>query len=118
AAPTAFIRLPSGTSRRLCRGTIMRTMNRRKVMKSARFIAFITVAALVAAVPLQAQVKVSDTETTKLFINLNTVGTLQALSQRNVFDSTSGKSVGNTEAGMQTAYGDLGFLGYFGKKQE
>src|ERR1043165_2406388 len=80
-------------------------------------IALVLVLAAIVAAPLHAQVKISDTETTKLFLNLNTVGTVQTLSQRNVFDAT-GNSLGNTEAGMQTAYGDLGFLGYFGKKQE
>lgn len=86
-------------------------------MKKHSLIAVIVALAIAAAIPANAQVKVSDTENTKLYISLNTVGTLQALSQRNVFDS-AGKSLGNTEAGMQTAYGDLGFLGYFGKKQE
>src|SRR5207247_968463 len=61
--------------------------------------------------------KVSDSETSKLYITLNTVGTLQALQQQNVFDAT-GKDLGKLSPGMQTAYGDLGFLGQFGKKQE
>ena len=76
---------------------------------------FILIAAL--AVAAQGQIKVSDTEAAKLYITLNTVGTAQALQQKNVFDST-GKDLGRLSPGMQTAYGDLGFKGQFGKKQE
>ncbi|HYS54367.1 MAG TPA: hypothetical protein VER58_11465 [Thermoanaerobaculia bacterium] len=72
---------------------------------------------LLASVPAQAQLKVSDSETSKLFIILNTVGTAQALHQANAFDS-KGTDLGRLSYGMQTAYGDLGFLGQFGKKQE
>ena len=67
--------------------------------------------------PAHAQLKISDSETSKLFITLDTVGTAQALQQSNVFDS-KGTNLGKLSAGMQTAYGDLGFLGEFGKKQE
>ena len=73
--------------------------------------------ATIVSIPASAQLKISDSETSKLFITLNTVGTAQALQQTNVFDAT-GKNLGKLSAGMQTAYGDLGFLGYFGKKQE
>ena len=64
-----------------------------------------------------AQVKISDTEDTKLYITLNTVGTLQTLDQKNAFDP-KGTALPNITSGMQTAFGDLGFLGKFGKKQE
>ncbi|HEY8182122.1 MAG TPA: hypothetical protein VII32_07760 [Thermoanaerobaculia bacterium] len=72
---------------------------------------------LIASVPAQAQLKVSDSETAKLFIILDTVGTAQALHQTNAFDA-KGTNLGSLSYGMQTAYGDLGFLGQFGKKQE
>lgn len=67
--------------------------------------------------PAAAQLKISDSETAKLFITLNTVGTAQALQQKNVFDA-AGKNLGKLSPGMQTAYGDLGFMGQFGKKKE
>src|SRR2546428_1930062 len=73
--------------------------------------------ALIVSIPAQAQLKISDSETSKLFISLDTVGTAQALQQSNVFDA-KGLNMGKLSAGMQTAYGDLGFLGEFGKKQE
>jgi len=73
--------------------------------------------ALIVSIPAQAQLKISDSETSKLFITLDTVGTAQALQQNNVFDP-KGADMGKLSAGMQTAYGDLGFLGQLGKKQE
>jgi len=87
-------------------------------MKTRTLIPLTLVAlALIVSIPAQAQLKISDSETSKLFITLNTVGTLQALQQKNVFDA-KGTDMGKLSAGMQTAYGDLGFLGQFGKKQE
>jgi predicted porin len=88
-------------------------------MRTTKLFAFAFAAGLAFAAvrPAQAQIKVSDTDTTKLYITLNTVGTAQALQQENVFDST-GKQLGKLSPGMQTAYGDLGFTGRFGKKQE
>jgi len=88
-------------------------------MKNAKWLSTIFALLLVVAVskPMQAQLKISDSETSKLFITLDTVGTAQALQQRNVFDA-KGTDLGKLSAGMQTAYGDLGFLGEFGKKQE
>lgn len=66
----------------------------------------------------QAQgLKVVDTETNKLFITLNTVGTAQALNHKNAFDS-KGIALPKVEPGFQNAFGDLGFIGKFGKKQE
>jgi hypothetical protein len=64
-----------------------------------------------------AQVKISDTEDTKLYITIATVGTFQTLDQTNVFDP-KGVAQPALTSGMQTAFGDLGFLGKFGKKQE
>lgn len=80
-------------------------------------LAVFAVAMALAVRPAQAQIKVSDTDTAKLFITLNTVGTAQALQQKNVFNA-AGKDLGKLSPGMQTAYGDLGFQGRFGKKQE
>ena len=80
-------------------------------------IAIIVLLTLGMSATAQAQIKISDTETTKLFVTLATVGTFQSLHQENVFDATGAKMKGVT-AGMQTAFGDLGFQGQFGKKQE
>jgi hypothetical protein len=65
----------------------------------------------------QAQIKISDTEDTKLYITLATVGTFQTLDQTNVYDG-KGVALPKLTSGMQTAFGDLGFGGKFGKKQE
>ena len=65
----------------------------------------------------QAQIKISETEDTKLYVTLATVGTFQALDQRNVYD-VKGVKLPSLTSGMQTAFGDLGFEGKFGKKQE
>lgn len=67
--------------------------------------------------PLEAQIKISESETTKLYITLHTVGTAQTLDQKNVFDAT-GKNLGHLTNGLQTAFGDLGFVGKFGKNEE
>ncbi len=67
--------------------------------------------------PAHAQVKISDSDDLKLYITLNTVGTFQSLHQKNVFDS-KGVRLANLTSGMQTAFGNLGFQGKFGKKQE
>lgn len=65
----------------------------------------------------QGQIKISDTEAQKLFITVNTVGTAQALDQKNVFNAT-GTQLAKLEPGFQNAFGDLGFIGKFGKNQE
>ncbi|HEX6086685.1 MAG TPA: hypothetical protein VF266_19295 [Thermoanaerobaculia bacterium] len=65
----------------------------------------------------QAQIKLTDTETTKLFITLNTVGTAQALDHKNVFN-TKGEALPKVSPGFQNAFGDLGFIAKFGKNQE
>jgi len=80
-------------------------------------IALLTIAMLFVAIAANAQIKVSDSEDTKLYITLNTVGTMQTLDQKNVFD-TKGAKLPDLTSGMQTAFGDLGFLGKFGKNQE
>ncbi|HKR62282.1 MAG TPA: hypothetical protein VJZ00_01020 [Thermoanaerobaculia bacterium] len=65
----------------------------------------------------QAQLKLTDTDTTKVFITVNTVGTAQALDHKNAYDG-SGKPLAKVSPGFQNAFGDLGFIGKFGKKQE
>lgn len=66
----------------------------------------------------QAQgLKVVDTDTNKLYITLNTVGTAQALDHKNAFDA-KGVALPKVEPGFQNAFGDLGFIGKFGKNQE
>ena len=88
-------------------------------MKSLRslFAALLVAAPLVVSTAAQAQVKVAETDNTKLYITLNTVGTFQALEQKNVFDS-KGNNLGHLTNGFQTAFGDLGFIGKFGTKEE
>lgn len=65
----------------------------------------------------QAQLKILDKDNTKLFMNLNTVGTAQALSHENVYNST-GAQVADVEPGFQNAFGNLGFMAKFGKNDE
>ncbi|HET7435441.1 MAG TPA: hypothetical protein VFN10_12105 [Thermoanaerobaculia bacterium] len=85
-------------------------------MKTLRILAvLLTLAGLTATA--HAQVKVSETDNTKLYITLNTVGTAQALTQKNVYDAKGAKA-GELSPGFQTAFGDLGFLGKFGKNEE
>ena len=74
-------------------------------------------AALLTASTASAQILISNTEATKLYITLNTVGTAQTLHQENVFD-TKGAKIADIQSGMQTAFGDLGFIGKFGKNEE
>lgn len=88
-------------------------------MKSVRslFAALLVAAPLVMTTAAQAQVKIAETDNTKLYITLNTVGTFQTLEQKNVFDA-KGTSLGHLTNGFQTAFGDLGFIGKFGTKEE
>lgn len=65
----------------------------------------------------QGQIKITETENTKLFMTLNTVGTAQALDHENVFD-TKGAPLNKIEPGFQNAFGDLGFIAKFGKNEE
>lgn len=69
------------------------------------------------AVDAAAQIKLTDTETQKLFITVNTVGTAQALDHKNVFNA-QGAAVAGLEPGFQNAFGDLGFIGKFGRNEE
>lgn len=85
-------------------------------MKTAR-IALTLILALALAIPALAQIKLTDTDTQKLYITVNTVGTAQTLDHKNVFNA-SGVALPKIEPGFQNAFGDLGFIGKFGKKQE
>ncbi len=87
-------------------------------MKASRITLTITlILALTVAGSAMAQIKLTDTETQKLFITVNTVGTVQTLDHKNVFGS-NGAPLPKVAPGFQNAFGDLGFIGKFGKKQE
>lgn len=86
-------------------------------MKRNALLVLIAILFVALAGTAQAQIKISDTEDTKLYITLATVGTYQALDQTNVYDA-KGVPLPHLTSGMQTAFGDLGFAGKFGKKQE
>jgi hypothetical protein len=86
-------------------------------MKRNTLLSLLTILFVALAGTAQAQIKITDTEDTKLYITLATVGTYQALDQINAFDG-KGVALPNLTSGMQTAFGDLGFAGKFGKKQE
>jgi predicted porin len=77
----------------------------------------LTLLLIAVAASAQAQIKLTDTDSTKLFITVNTVGTAQALDHKNAYDGT-GKALAKVSPGFQNAFGDLGFIGKFGKKQE
>ncbi|HEX6177126.1 MAG TPA: hypothetical protein VF057_02105 [Thermoanaerobaculia bacterium] len=87
-----------------------------KTLKSL-VITFAAVALLLAAIPAQAQLKLTETDTTKLFITLHTVGTAQALTHENVYGA-NGQALTQLSPGFQTAFGDLGFIGKFGRNEE
>jgi hypothetical protein len=81
---------------------------------------YIAVAALVLGLTgatAQAQIKLTENETQKLYITINTVGTAQALNHKNAFDP-KGNQLAKVSPGFQNAFGDLGFIGKFGKNEE
>jgi hypothetical protein len=88
-------------------------------MKAQRILPLIITALLLfgIAAAAHAQIKIADTEDTKLYITIATVGTFQTLEQKNVYDA-KGVEMPSLTSGMQTAFGDLGFAGKFGKKEE
>src|SRR5688500_11967567 len=89
------------------------------VMKTSRITLTLTLilALLTFASSATAQIKLTENETQKLYITVNTVGTAQTLDHKNVFNGT-GAALPKVEPGFQNAFGDLGFIGKFGKKQE
>lgn len=88
-------------------------------MKTVKILsaAVLTFALLGLAQPATAQLKLTETENSKLFITLHTVGTAQALQHQNVYDG-KGAPLAELSPGFQTAFGDLGFIGRFGKDEE
>lgn len=74
-------------------------------------------ALMVLAGPAAAQIKLTETDTYKLYITVQTVGTAQTLDHKNVF-TASGAPLAKVEPGFQNAFGDLGFIGKFGKNDE
>lgn len=69
------------------------------------------------AVPVTADVLVGQAGDVKIFLGAQTVGTLQALTQDDVFDA-QGNSLGSLEPGFQTAWGNFEVRGTFGEEEE
>lgn len=86
-------------------------------MKSLKTLAAATALVLGLTSAAHAQIKLTETDTTKLFITVNTVGTAQALDHKNAFD-LKGAPLAKVSPGFQNAFGDLGFIGKFGKNEE
>ncbi|HEX8153528.1 MAG TPA: hypothetical protein VF698_10400, partial [Thermoanaerobaculia bacterium] len=85
-------------------------------MKTLRAVATL-VLALGLAAGAQAQLKLTESETAKLYMTLHTAGTVQTLDQKNAFNG-QGVALPSLEPGFQNALGDLGFIGKFGKNEE
>ena len=85
-------------------------------MKTLR-LALLALMILALAGTASAQIKLQESETTQLYITVNTVGTAQALNHETAYN-TRGERIADVEPGFQTAFGDLGFIGKFGKNQE
>ena len=89
-------------------------------MKASKITLILTAAVIFligVASSAHAQIKLSDTPTQKVFMTVHTVGTAQTLNHENVFNG-AGTELPNIEPGFQNAFGDLGFIGKFGKNQE
>lgn len=69
------------------------------------------------AVPASADVLVGEVGKVKIFLGAQTVGTVQALTQDDVFDA-AGNRLGDLEPGFQTAWGNLEVRGTFGEEEE
>ncbi len=80
---------------------------------------YIAVAALALGLTAgaQAQIKLTENDTQKLYITINTVGTAQALNHKNAFNP-KGEALAKVSPGFQNAFGNLGFVGRFGKNEE
>jgi predicted porin len=85
-------------------------------MKALKLIT-LAIIVIILGVNAQAQIKLTETPTTKLYLTVNTVGTAQALDHKNAYDGT-GKLLAKVEPGFQNAFGDLGFIAKFGKNEE
>lgn len=86
-------------------------------MKAIKSIALALVVLLGLTSAAHAQIKLTETEKQKLYITANTVGTAQALNHKNAFD-LKGSPLAKVSPGFQNAFGDLGFIGKFGKNEE
>ncbi len=87
-------------------------------MKQSKFtLTLALIVSLALAGAATAQIKLTENETQKLYITVHTVGTAQTLNHKNVFNN-SGAALPKIEPGFQTAFGDLGFIGKFGKNEE
>ncbi|HVR43417.1 MAG TPA: hypothetical protein VMS56_08215 [Thermoanaerobaculia bacterium] len=86
-------------------------------MKAIRTFTLGLAALILVAGSLAAQVQVADRENVKAWITLDTVGTLQALEQKNAFNP-AGNEYGELAPGFQTAFGNFGMIGKFGRNEE
>ena len=86
-------------------------------MKTLKHLALALAIVLGLASAVQAQIKIVDTDTNKLYMTLATVGTAQALNHENVYDA-KGAPLAKVSPGFQNAFGDLGFVAKLGKNQE
>lgn len=64
-----------------------------------------------------AQLTVAKKDNLELWIGVNTVGTFQALDQKNAFNAKN-ETLGETDPGFQTAWGDLKFGLFYGEKKD
>lgn len=74
-------------------------------------------AGLALAASASAQVEIASVKKTKIYLTVDTVGTVQALDQKNVVEAAGTKLPG-LEPGFQTAWGNLGVLATFGDEKE
>jgi hypothetical protein len=79
--------------------------------------ALVGAAMLITSTVASAQVEIANWGNTRLFLGVDTVGTVQALDHENVFDAT-GNPLPSLEPGFQTAWGNLEFLATFGEEKE
>lgn len=88
-------------------------------MKTFKHAALALLAATTLAIssPASAQLKLTETPNAKLYMTLQTVGTLQALQQEDVYD-VKGVKAAQLTSGFQNAFGDLGFIAKYGKNEE
>jgi len=90
-------------------------------MKTAKQTALKTVLALAVALgtgPASAQIEIASWNNTTVYLGVDTVGTVQALSQENVYDNATGLEVADLDPGFQTAWGNLAISATFGKEKE
>ena len=76
-------------------------------------------AALATAIPIAtpAQVTLVDNDTVKLYMTVDTVGTVQILNNYDTYNA-AGLPIAPITPGFQNAFGNMGFGAYFGKNKE